>query len=255
MGSGSDFTAFQDFAGIPSVDLGFNGAASSPVYHYHSNYDSYHWMNEYGDPGFFYHTAIAKLLGLFVAKLSESPVIPLNVTDYAIALKGYIAKAETKMDSTISSEDEKEEARFRPASTTPKGSIENVIESFKGLKKAAVNLQKAAIQHDEYAAELADAAGKDIPWWKWYTKAKLYYNIRKVNSKYKNLERQFLYEEGLDGRSWFKHVVFAPGLWTGYSGAIFPGLVESLDEKDYENADRWIGIIEGLLDKATSSLE
>lgn len=37
--------------------------------------------------------------------------------------------------------------------------------------------------------------------------------------------------------------------------AVFPGLVESLDEKDYGNAQRWIGIIEGLLDKATSSLK
>ena len=43
MGSGSDFTAFQDFAGIPSVDLGFKGGKDSPVYHYHSNYDSFSW--------------------------------------------------------------------------------------------------------------------------------------------------------------------------------------------------------------------
>lgn len=48
MGSGSDFTAFQDFAGIPSVDLGFAAAHNSPVYHYHSNYDSWHWMSEFG---------------------------------------------------------------------------------------------------------------------------------------------------------------------------------------------------------------
>jgi len=154
----------------------------------------------------------------------------------------------------LSSED-REDARFRPSSTTSKGSIEKVSKSFKGLEKAAAKLHKAAITHDAYAAELADAAGQDIPWWKWYTKAKLYYNIRKVNSKYKNLERQFLYEDGLDSRSWFKHVVFAPGLWTGYAGAVFPGLVESLDEKDYGNAERWVGIIEGLLVKAAVSLK
>ena len=43
MGSGSDFTAFQDYAGIPSVDMGFRGGKDSPVYHYHSNYDSFSW--------------------------------------------------------------------------------------------------------------------------------------------------------------------------------------------------------------------
>lgn len=43
MGSGSDFTAFQDFAGIPSIDMGFKGGKDSAVYHYHSNYDSFSW--------------------------------------------------------------------------------------------------------------------------------------------------------------------------------------------------------------------
>jgi len=69
------------------------------------------------------------------------------------------------------------------------------------------------------------------------------------------LERQFLYEKGLDQRSWFKHVVFAPGLWTGYAGAVFPGLTEAIDGKDYGNAQRWVGIIEGKLFKAAGSLK
>ena len=49
MGSGSDFTAFQDFAGIPSLDIGFSTTPNSPVYHYHSNYDSFAWMEKFGD--------------------------------------------------------------------------------------------------------------------------------------------------------------------------------------------------------------
>jgi len=64
-----------------------------------------------------------------------------------------------------------------------------------------------------------------------------------------------LYEKGLDQRSWFKHVVFAPGLWTGYAGAVFPGLTEAIDGRDYGNAARWVGIIEGKLFKAAGSLK
>lgn len=64
LGSGSDYTAFQDFLGIPSVDMGFTGAADDPVYHYHSNYDSFAWMEHFGDPGFKYHAAITKIWGL-----------------------------------------------------------------------------------------------------------------------------------------------------------------------------------------------
>jgi N-acetylated-alpha-linked acidic dipeptidase len=260
MGSGSDFTAFQDFAGIPSIDMGFttdleNGDA---VYHYHSNYDSYYWMNTYGDPGFHYHATISKLWALYTAKLAEAPVIPLNATDYAIALEGYIAQVESKVDSAIAgttTEEDEMEARARPEPIETKGSIDSLKLSFKKLHKAAKQLKLAAKAHDAWAADLAKEAGENIPWWKWFSKLKLYYQIRKVNEKYKFLERQFLYEKGLDQRSWFKHVVFAPGLWTGYAGAVFPGLTEAVDGRDYGNAQRWVGIIEGKLFKAAGSLK
>jgi len=66
---------------------------------------------------------------------------------------------------------------------------------------------------------------------------KLYYEVRNVNDKYKYLERQFLHPEGLDGRTWFKHVVFAPGIWTGYAGATFPGITESIERGDRAGID------------------
>ena len=80
-----------------------------------------------------------------------------------------------------------------------------------------------------------------------------------------------MHKEGLDGRSWFKHVVFAPGLWTGYAGATFPGLVEAVDRGDREGVEvslnvsprwtlltlgqRWSKIIEKNIDDATESLK
>lgn len=263
MGSGSDFTAFQDFAGIPSIDMGFGpdatnpGSTGGPIYHYHSNYDSYYWMETYGDPGFHYHAATAKLWGLFTAKLAEAPVIPLNATDYAIAIDGYISEVEVKLNAVItgnSSDEDELQVRTRPTPSEPKGDIDILTLSFKNLHHAASKLLTAAVAHDAFAAELALEAGEDIPWWKWFSKLKLYYRIRSVNSKYKFLERHFLYQKGLDGRSWFKHVIFAPGLWTGYSGAVFPGLVEAIDDKDYGNAQRWADIIESLIIKAAESL-
>lgn len=237
MGSGSDFTAFQDYAGVPSIDMGFTPGPNDPVYHYHSNYDSFYWMNTYGDPGFHYHIACAKLWGLFTAKLAESPVIPLNATDYAEGLKGYLGSVEKKMLSTTQTEEEEIEARARPTPGEDRGSYDSSAKSFRSLEKAVAKLHKSATKFDGYASSLAEEAGQDIPWWKWISKLKLFYHIRKVNDKYKYLERQFLYEQGLDGRPWFKHVVFAPGLWTGYAGATFPGLVESIDAKDWVNAE------------------
>lgn len=258
MGSGSDFTAFQDFAGVPSIDFGFTPDEGEAVYQYHSNYDSYYWMSTYGDPGFHYHATIAKLWGVFTAKLVEAPVIPLNATDYALALDGYISGVERKVDSTllgITTEEEDLEARARPIPPTTKGSLSTLKLSFKNLHRTAHKLLLAAQAHDAFAASLAKEASCSIPWWRWFSKLRLYHHIRAVNKKYKYLERAFLHEKGLDGRPWFKHVVFAPGLWTGYAGAVFPGLVEAIEAKDYENALKWIGIIDGTLKRAVKALK
>ncbi|ORY68618.1 uncharacterized protein BCR38DRAFT_135388 [Pseudomassariella vexata] len=262
MGSGSDFTAFQDYAGIPSLDFGFGGQSKdSPVYHYHSNYDSYHWMAEFGDPDFAYHRTMAQILALTVAKVSDTPLLALNATDYAVALKGYVAKIEGKLSSVDSSDykpssdDEIIEFRARPADPVLQGDPEAFSLSLARLQKSIAELKDAAVNLDAKSDELAEKANEHIPWWKWITKAKLLHEIRATNTKYKNIERAFLYQGGLDGRPWFKHVVFAPGIWTGYAGAVFPGLVESIDNKDYVNALRWVDIIDDCIKTATETMK
>ena len=217
MGSGSDFTAFQDFAGIPSVDLGFGPSKNSAVYHYHSNYDSFHWMDTYGDKDWHYHIAITKVWALLAANLVETPIIQFNTTDYALGLEDYLQSVIDK------------------ASSSPLSSIRSF--SFSPLSAAIARLHNASVAFETYAAVLAQDIKTDVPWWKWWQKVKLLYEVKKVNDKYKFFERRFLYAQGLDTRSWFKHVVFAPGVWTGYAGATFPGLVESIDKGDKEGVE------------------
>ena len=220
MGSGSDFTAFQDFAGVPSVDLGFGGSKSSPVYHYHSNYDSFAWMESYGDPGFRYHVATTKVWALAAVALSETPIIAFNATDYATGLATYLSTVKTNASSSS-------HETIRGLSAA----------GFPSLTKAIAHLHNATMNFDARAASLADSIGKGVPWWNWWRKAQLFYRALRINAGYKYFERSFLYSQGLDGRPWFKHVVFAPGLWTGYAGATFPGLVESVDAGDVNAVD------------------
>ncbi|KAI1077615.1 Zn-dependent exopeptidase [Whalleya microplaca] len=259
MGSGSDFTAFQDFAGVPSLDFGFGGQSEkSPIYQYHSNYDSYHWMSEFGDPGFVYHKTMAQLLALATAKIADTPLIALNATDYATALKTYVEKVEAKLATSqpeLVTDEEIFEFRARTAGTEVKGDPEAFGESLARLYKSISNLKSAAIKLDAKAAKLAEEANEHIPWWKWISKLKLLHAIRTTNTQYKRIERAFLFPGGLDGRPWFKHVVFAPGIWTGYAGAVFPGLVESIDNKDFLNAAKWVEIIDGCINVATKTIE
>ncbi|RYC56991.1 hypothetical protein CHU98_g9219 [Xylaria longipes] len=259
MGSGSDFTAFQDFAGVPSLDMGFGGPDDeAPVYHYHSNYDSYWWQSVYGDPGFVYHRAMAQVLGLTVAKIAETPLLALNATAYAVALNEYVEKIESKLTSSEvkpSSEAEIFEFRARSTRAEVKGDRGAFGRSLNRLYESISEMKSAAVKLDVKAANLAEQANEHVPWWHWVKKLKLFHQIRFTNTKYKNIERAFLYPGGLDGRSWFKHVVFAPGLWTGYAGAVFPGLVESIDNKDFTNAIKWVDIIESCIKTATKTMQ
>ncbi|EIN10538.1 Zn-dependent exopeptidase [Punctularia strigosozonata HHB-11173 SS5] len=103
LGSGSDFTVFLQRIGIASSNGGFGATLQDPVYHYHSVYDSVRWQEIYADPGFFRHTAVAKFFGLQTLSLSDSIVLPLNTTHYALELSSYLAKVES-IASTVSLE-------------------------------------------------------------------------------------------------------------------------------------------------------
>lgn len=214
MGSGSDFTAFQDFAGVPSFDYAYKRGEKDAVYQYHSNYDSFHWMDQFGDPDWQHHISMAKIWSLTVAYLSEPAVLSFNVTDYASGLAQYLDSLKSKSNSPAASNFD----------LTP-------------LETAISALSDSAASFDSHTASLTKQLGADLRWWKFWKKIRLLFQIRAANDKYKVFERKFLHEQGLDGRNWFKHVVFAPGLWTGYSGATFPGLVESLDDGNITNAE------------------
>lgn len=224
MGSGSDFTAFQDYAGIPSIDMGFGAGAKDPVYHYHSNYDTFHWMSEFGDPGFIYHRTMSQVLGLMTAKLADEPLLSFGAAAYATALDKYVGKVEAKVEAKVAAGDYQEEDVLALRAADIRGETEAVGDpavlrrSLAGLHEAAAGLLVEGTKLDLKRAELQEAVQEEIPWWRWAKKLRLAYEVRKVNTKYKYLERDFLYPEGLDGRPWFKHVVFAPGLWTGYAG-------------------------------------
>ncbi|KAK7430209.1 hypothetical protein QQZ08_003184 [Neonectria magnoliae] len=257
MGSGSDFTAFQDYAGIPCIDMGFKDDAQSAVYHYHSNYDSFYWMSEFGDRGFKYHKTMAQILGLTIAKLVDTVVIPFSATEYASSLLDYLNKVEAKFAPTSEpfSDDEIFTLRASVTSDTVLGSEDAFKKRLSDIRGSLTQLYVKAGELDDQAAEAARKLQDGIPWWNIIDKIRLGFTIAKVNKQYKFLERSFLFEGGLDGRSWFKHVVFAPGLWTGYAGAVFPGLVESIDAKDYVNGIKWAGIIETCITNAINSLE
>ncbi|KAF1976474.1 Zn-dependent exopeptidase [Bimuria novae-zelandiae CBS 107.79] len=201
MGTGSDYTIFVDHLGIPSLDLLFN-RQSSVVYPYHSNYDSYTWLERFGDVGFEKHRAMARLWGVLAVRLAGTKIVPFKAADYAIAMCKDVEKFRDK---------DKLDMRC--------------------LQEAICNFGDAAARLDACATESIRATNQGI---------NAEASLVAISQRYMKIERMFLAADGLPGRPWYRHIIYAPGLWMRYDGIAFPAVVECLAEDDLEGATRWI---------------
>jgi N-acetylated-alpha-linked acidic dipeptidase len=192
LGAGSDFCPFFDHAGIPSIDLGFEGDYGV----YHSLYDDFYWMKHFGDPTFVYHAALARVIGTLALRLDEADILPYDYPAYA----SEIARASTR-------------AVARAAQIPSEESV------LKPVTDASIQLTESAAR--ESLAIRAISFQSLGP-------AK----IAEVNRALSSVEQGLLAPEGLSGRSWYKHTVFAPGSYAGYAAEMLPGINESLDRND-----------------------
>jgi N-acetylated-alpha-linked acidic dipeptidase len=81
----------------------------------------------------------------------------------------------------------------------------------------------------------------------------------KLNAVVKPLDQSLLRPEGLPGRPWYMNMVYAPGRFTGYGAKTLPGVREALEERRFDDAQKYVGITgqalsayAGELDKATA---
>ena len=205
LGSGSDYTVFLDHLGIPSVDFSFSGSYGV----YHSVYDNFRWMDLYGDPGFLYHAAAARLWGLMAMRLANADVLPMRFATYARDLQldlDNLRRDAIRRARTPASEGGK------PAIAADAGAL---LKALDDLRAAGESLDRAA----DAALSSGDAA-----------------QIRRVNDVMTQAERAFLDAKGLPNRPWFRHLLIAPGLTTGYAPWPFPALQQAVEEK---NAAMW----------------
>jgi N-acetylated-alpha-linked acidic dipeptidase len=133
LGSGSDFTIFLQHLGVASMDQGFGYTPSDAAFHYHSVYDSQRWQEQYADPGFHRHVAVAKHLGLMTLRLTDAIILPLNTTQYVLELHQYLDQVENIASSTL----------LNP--------------NFSDLRKAISDLQSASVDLDEEKEEAEEA--------------------------------------------------------------------------------------------------
>ncbi|MGA9391245.1 MAG: M28 family metallopeptidase [Candidatus Sulfotelmatobacter sp.] len=89
LGSGSDYSAFQQHLGVPSTDISSTG----PYGVYHSVFDNFAWFKKFGDPDFVYEQQMARVFGLEALRMADADVLPYDYEEYGKEVAAYMEAA------------------------------------------------------------------------------------------------------------------------------------------------------------------
>jgi N-acetylated-alpha-linked acidic dipeptidase len=235
LGSGSDWSVFLDHLGIASLDLSYGEEDGGGIYH--SIYDDFYWYTHFSDTDFSYGRALSQTAGTAVMRLADADLLPYDFTGLADTIHRYLDELQkllqTKQDEAVERNKEIEEGVFVATADPKKTSVPPPTEdipphlNFAPLQNASEALTRGAGRYQR-AVEKVTRNGE---------LALSPAALQALNSKLLQSERSLLFPEGLPGRPWFQHLIYAPGQYTGYGVKTIPGVREAIEQKKWKEAD------------------
>jgi N-acetylated-alpha-linked acidic dipeptidase len=190
-GGGSDFAGFYNHLGIPIAEWGFGGQGGV----YHSQYDSYAWMTKFGDPGFHYHAAAARVGTAMVLRIANADVLPYDYVEYARTMRRYL----DPIDRAIA------EHHWNATTTSLRASIDRLQQ-----EGAAFNAERDSA----LAGTPAIAA------------------LKQTNQALMQVDRALTRPTGLRTRPWFRNLMYVADENNGYANMPLPSVNEAIRAAD-----------------------
>jgi N-acetylated-alpha-linked acidic dipeptidase len=211
IGSGSDHTVFLNFVGLPVLGLQFDG----PYGVYHSAYDDFFWMNNFGDPGYRYHTLMSQLWGVLALRLANADLLPFDFASYAGNIRQFVDEFSRGKDMS--------QLDLKP--------VADAINEFEAAGKRLNESESEVLESDTVDSKLAET----------------------INHGAMQVERNWLNPEGIPGRPWFKHILY--GARFTYAHLELPGLTEAVEKQDWATAKQQADILLEALRKNTQLVD
>jgi len=260
LGSGTDYTVFLDHLGVPALNLGYGGEDPGGIYH--SIYDDFYWYSHFSDTDFVYGRALAQTAGTAVLRLADAEVLPYEFTDLADTVHLYLKQLQEllkqQQEEVRERDRELDEGVFRAAMDPRRPTVAPAREEvpphldFAPLENAADALTRSAARYQKALAQARERAGAALP----------AASLEALNATLLESERKLTDPAGLPRRPWYQHMLYAPGVYTGYDVKTVPGVREAIEQKRWAEADseilRVAKVLENeaaLLDSATAELE
>ncbi|MGJ3649895.1 transferrin receptor-like dimerization domain-containing protein [Sphingomonas sp. GlSt437] len=250
LGSGSDYSAFLQHLGLPSLNIAYGGEEQSGG-EYHSIYDSYYHMTTFDDPGLVYGTVLSKTVGRVVLRIADADTPPQRFGDFATTVGTYLDEVK-RLASERREQDAKlaalrEAGAFGAASdplhpvAAPPAKPTTPYFEFAALDNAVATLKRSAGAYDaafaKHGADL-DASRRE-----------------KLNALLRDVDQLLLDDTGLPFRPWYKNMVYAPGRFTGYGAKTLPGVREAIEERRFDDANAYAGRIAKVLTAYAARLD
>jgi N-acetylated-alpha-linked acidic dipeptidase len=214
-GGGSDFAPFYNHLGIPIAEWGFGGAGGV----YHSQYDDFAWMNKFGDPGFLYHAAAARIAAGMVLRLANADVLPYDYVEFARTMRRYLPA----LDRAIAAR----HWTSTPGTSPLRGAIDRMEETASGFAAAR-------------DAALAGGSSRDA--------------LSETNRALLRVERALTRGEGLRTRPWFRNLIYVADENNGYANMVMPSVNEAIRAGDETLATRELADLTTRFDEATRAI-
>ncbi len=235
LGSGSDFTPFLQHLGIASLDLSYGGEDDGGIYH--SIYDDFWWFTHFSDTSFVYGRALAQTVGTAIMRLADAEVLPIEFNGLADNLRRYgdeVAQLVEDRRQFVTERNRQLDEGVYPATSDPRlvtippeREADPPHMNFAPLQNALDGLTRSAARYDSLFTAIGAGDGTA------YARAA----AAGLNTQLLSSERRLTSPAGLPNRSWYRHLVYAPGFYTGYAVKTLPGVREANRATELEVAD------------------
>ena len=237
LGSGTDFTGFLDHLGIATLDMAYEGETEQGIYH--SIYDDFFWYTHFSDNEFVYGRALSQTVGTAVMRLADAEVLPFDFVDFADTVQKYTRELQKllkdKQDEIRERNQELDEGVFKatfdprkPTVAPPREEVPPHL-NFAPMENAGEALARSADRyHKALSAKQSALSDSESS------------QVAALNAKLIESERTLTNDAGLPRRPWFKHLLYAPGVYSGYGVKTVPGVREGIEQKRYSEAEQEI---------------
>jgi len=236
LGGGSDHAPFINFAGVASLGIGYGGEDHGGIYH--SIYDDFYWYTHFSDYDFIYGRALCQTGGTAMMRMADADLLPFQFADFSDDVKMYVREVEKFagqqrdeiQERNLKIQEGLYEATADPreAWVTPKKEEMPPHLNFAPLDNAVEDLARSSAEYQKVLDRVSANGGAGLA----------SSSVQEVNQLLIQSERKLTTPEGLPGRFWYKHQLYAPGAYTGYAAKAIPAVRESLEQKKWKEAEQ-----------------